>query len=164
MFFFVLCCSSWSVALREKAEPPALPRGSALQKAPRGAGWYLRRGREGDRLRRIRQRRAQAEEHLKTATSDGVAFFQSDASVFAINDLDQKSIAFALCAGTKNDYLIIRQAQKLAVAIDQCLGIEFQIADLMGDLNVVVHGPALQIDLASVFLGQFKDLLDTAQL
>ena len=37
-----------SVALHEKAEAPALPRGSALQKEPRGAGWLCGRRREGD--------------------------------------------------------------------------------------------------------------------
>ena len=45
--FFVLCCSSWSVALHETAESPALPRGRNLRRGPRGAGWSLWRGREG---------------------------------------------------------------------------------------------------------------------
>ena len=38
-----------SVALHEKAEAPALPRGSALQKAPRVGGLVLGRRHEGDR-------------------------------------------------------------------------------------------------------------------
>jgi len=35
-----VCCSVRSFALHEKAEPPAFPRGSSLQRAPRGAGWF----------------------------------------------------------------------------------------------------------------------------
>ena len=37
-----------SVALHEKAESPAFPRGSGLQRAPRRAGWSFGRRCEGD--------------------------------------------------------------------------------------------------------------------
>ena len=41
VFFFLLCCASSVRRPSRKAEAPALPRGSALQKAPRGAGWSV---------------------------------------------------------------------------------------------------------------------------
>ena len=52
-FFFCSAVRLLSVALHEKAEPPALPRGSALQKAPRAGGLVLRRRREGDGEKRV---------------------------------------------------------------------------------------------------------------
>ena len=47
-FFFCSAVRLLSVALHEKAEPPALPRGSDLQRAPRAGGLVFGRRREGD--------------------------------------------------------------------------------------------------------------------
>jgi hypothetical protein len=78
VFFLCSAVRLRSVALHEKAEPPALLRGSSLQRAPREAGWLGWRGREGDRpeanglKRKDLKTRIHFLNHLRAAGETGV--------------------------------------------------------------------------------------------
>jgi hypothetical protein len=78
VFFLCSAVRLRSVALHEKAEPPALLRGSNLQRAPPEAGWFGRRGREGNRpetnglKRKDLKTRIQSLIHFRKAGETGV--------------------------------------------------------------------------------------------
>ena len=79
-----------SVALHEKAAPPALLRGSSLQRAPRKAGWCAGQGREGDGEKR-REEKTRPEKPKFGLPLDGALLFTrwTTGVVFSIERSEQ---------------------------------------------------------------------------